>query len=170
MQAPRSGFFRVLRIRKPWASTAQAAPCAASRLAPLVLAFALAGCGTASEKSDGLYSRLGGSDGIAKIVAGLLVNVRKDARIRDRFKAADLPRLEQRLNEQLCAVSGGECRYEGRGMADAHQGMKISAAEFDAFLGDLAKSLDEHGIGARAQRELLFALKAMQPEVMAIGD
>jgi hemoglobin len=51
-------------------------------------------------------------------------------------------------------------------MKTAHKGMKISAAEFDALVGDLKKSLDKFKVGAQEQKELLGALGGMKADIV----
>lgn len=137
----------------------------------LLLVFAgalVTACGSSTLKVGNLYQRLGGREQITQIVADLVVNLRADPRVSARFKDIDAARFEQQLTDQLCALAGGPCEYRGRSMADAHRGMKIDNEQFDAFIGDLAKALDQHKIGPAEQRELLFPLKAMRAEVMEL--
>lgn len=133
------------------------------------LALATA-CAGGDVKIGSLYERLGGESGIGRIVDDFVATAQRDARIEKRFEKADLTRFRHAFGTQLCEITGGPCRYDGPDMAAAHRGMKISAIEFDAFIGDFAKSLDEHDVAPAEQRELLFALKAMQAEVMGLDD
>jgi hemoglobin len=58
------------------------------------------------------------------------------------------------LVDQLCEATGGPCKYGGRSMLDAHRGMNITDAEFNALVEDLVKSLDEFKVPAEEQKEL----------------
>ena len=136
----------------------------------LLLALALTACSNKVVKIGNLYQRLGGEEAVAKIAQSSWTNVQGDPRIRDRFKKVDGDRLKTLLAEQICVIGGGPCSYTGRSMSVAHEGMKITNIEFDAFIGDVAKALDQHQVEPAEQRELLFALKAMRGEVMGITD
>ncbi len=136
-------------------------------LAPAMV-LALAGCADKTLAIGNLYQRLGGEASVARIVDDFIVNVQEDARIKEQFVRTDLPRFKTALAAQICELGGGPCTYTGPSMRTAHQGMKITNVEFDAFIGDLAKALDRHGVDPGDQRELLFKLEAMRIDVMAL--
>jgi hemoglobin len=141
----------------------------ARALAGLVLVSMLAGCAhrTAQPAADAtLYQRLGGHPGISAVVEDAIANVAADSRINQRFASTDLARLKRGLVEFLCDRSGGPCRYRGRNMADAHEGMKIRADEFDALVEDLVRSLEKHKVPAREKAELLTLLGRMKNAII----
>ena len=141
----------------------------ARALAGLVLVSLLAGCAhrTAQPAADTtLYQRLGGQPAISAVVDDAIANVAADSRISQRFASTDLARLKSGLVEFLCDRSGGPCRYRGRNMADAHEGMKIRADEFDALVEDLVKSLDKYNVPAREKGELLTMLGRMKNAII----
>ena len=141
----------------------------ARTLAGLVLVSLLAGCAnrTAQPVADAtLYQRLGGQPAISAVVEDAIANVAADSRINQRFASTDLARLKSGLIEFLCDRSGGPCRYRGRNMADAHEGMKIRADEFDALVEDLVKSLHKYRVPAREQGELLAMLGRMKNAII----
>jgi hemoglobin len=141
----------------------------ARALAGVVLVSLLAGCAnrTAPPAADAtLYQRLGGEPAISAVVEDAIANVAADSRINQRFASTDLARLKSGLVEFLCDRSGGPCRYRGRNMADAHEGMKIRAEEFDALVEDLVKSLDKYKVPAREKGELLTMLGRMKNAII----
>jgi hemoglobin len=113
-----------------------------------------------------LYSRLGGRAAITAVVEDFVTNVAKDNRINEFFGDADIPRLKRLLVQQICAGSGGPCKYEGRSMREAHRGLGIRNADFDALVQDLVKSLNKFNVPAREQRELLGLLGPMRRDVV----
>lgn len=62
---------------------------------------------------------------------------------------ADMTRLRTQLIEQVCAASGGPCRYTGKDMKTARAGMNITGGEFDALVEDLKGALAEFKVPAR---------------------
>ena len=135
------------------------------------IALVAAGCASASmdEKamaSKPLYDRLGGKPAIQAVVDDFVGNVAGDARINKRFANADIPRLKTMLVDQICEASGGPCKYTGASMADAHRGMKIEDAEFNALVEDLVKSLDKFKVPSQEKTELLTALGGMKPQIV----
>lgn len=131
------------------------------------IAFGISACaGTVAEKDPTLYDRLGGKPAITAVVDDFIANVAADARINRRFANTNIPHLKAKLVEQICAASGGPCRYTGRDMKSAHAGMRITDAEFNALVGDLVRSLDKFNVPAREKNELLTALAAMKGDIV----
>ena len=135
-----------------------------------VMAAALlaAGCagGMMGEKKPSLYDRLGGKPAIQAVVNDFVGNVAADTRINQRFAGANIGKLKTSLVDQICAVSGGPCRYTGQNMKATHAGMKITDAEFDALVEDLAKSMDKLKVPEQEKGELLAALGGMRKDVV----
>ncbi len=71
------------------------------------------------------YDRLGGKVAITAVVDDFIGNVAGDVRINKRFAQTDIPRLKAMLVDQICAGTGGPCKYAGRDMATTHEGMNI---------------------------------------------
>ena len=139
----------------------------------VAVAALVAGCASGGMQSDSmsmekksLYDRLGGKPAITAVVDDFIGNVAGDARINKRFATADIPRLKMMLVDQICQVSGGPCTYKGASMKDAHKGMKITDAEFNALVEDLVKSLDKFKVGAQEKNDLLGALGGMKPDIV----
>ncbi len=118
-----------------------------------------------------LYTRLGGIAAISAVTDQFLANVVSDNVINSRFAAtvADPYRtqlLRNNLIDQICAGAGGPCQYKGKTMLEAHNGMMISDAEFNALVGDLVASLNTFNVPATEQNELLTILGSLQPDIV----
>jgi hemoglobin len=123
--------------------------------------------GTSGDGSAPLYDRLGKQDAITAVVKDFVEErVAKDPRIKSFFANADIPRLEAKLAEQICAASNGPCTYTGKDMKTGHVGMNIKDADFDALVEDLKASLDHFKVGAKEQQELLGALAPMRAAIV----
>jgi hemoglobin len=124
-----------------------------------------------SEKEKSLYDRLGGNKAIAAVVDEFVSRVAADGRI-NRFFAATasdqhrLSMFKRKLVDQICEASGGPCKYTGKDMKTAHQGMGISSADFNALVEDLAKTLVKFKVGKTEQDQLLGALAPMKPMIV----
>jgi hemoglobin len=116
--------------------------------------------------TDSLYDRLGKQDAITAVVDDFVANVAADTRINAFFANADVPHLKKMLVEQICAAAGGPCKYTGKDMKTAHQGMNVKAADFDALVEDLKKSLDKFKVPAKEQQDLLGALAPMKADIV----
>ncbi len=130
--------------------------------------LAATGCATPMKpmQDASLYDRLGGKPAITAVVDDFVGNVAGDARINKRFAKTDIPRLKAMLVDQICAGTGGPCKYTGRDMATAHEGMNIRNEEFDALVEDLVKSLDKFKVPAREKGELLGVLGPMKGAIV----
>ena len=142
-------------------------------LATLGLAAA---CGGGGKKSDttttttpegkSLYDRLGGKDAITAVVDEFVANVAADTRINAMFANADVTNLKTKLVDQICEATGGPCKYTGKNMKDAHVGMNIKEADFNALVEDLVKALDKFKVPEKEKGELLGALGGMKPDIV----
>ena len=74
-----------------------------------------------------MYEQFGGKAGVAKIVDDFVGFVAADTRINFQFAKTDLVRLKLMLNDQICAVTGGGCQYNGRDMKSRGQPSRIQA-------------------------------------------
>lgn len=133
----------------------------------LSLGLVLLLCACASAPRAGLYEQFGGRPGIEALVEELLVRVLEDERIAGQFAEVDLVNLNDRLVEQICVEVGGPCEYTGRTMAESHEGLAITEADFNALVEDLVAAMDARGIPRRAQNRLLARLAPMHPDIVS---
>jgi hemoglobin len=113
-----------------------------------------------------LYERLGKGDALQGIVEELMGNVLADKRIsklfdRDKKDKDRAKQLQTRMVAELCVVAGGgdECAYDGKSMKDAHQGMNITQAQWDAFMEDLSIAMKTRGVDDALAKELASKLE-----------
>jgi hemoglobin len=125
-----------------------------------------ASAATAAPAERSLYERLGGKEAITVVIDDFVANVAADKTINARFAKTNIPHLKQMLVEQVCQATGGPCTYTGKSMKEAHKGMKITEAEFNALVADLTQSLDKHNVGATEKNELLTALGSMKGDIV----
>ncbi len=118
-----------------------------------------------------LYTRLGGIEAISAVVDQFIVNVVGDPVINAQFAEtvanpyrAQL--LRNNLIDQVCAGAGGPCQYKGKSMKEAHTGMNITEAEFNALVGDLVAALDQFNVPEKEKNELLAILGPMRSDIV----
>src|SRR5438552_11612638 len=99
-----------------------------------------------------LGERLGGVHSIATVVNDLVDRVMADPRLNanplvneahHRFPPAGFKYL---VTEMVCWAAGGPQKYTGRSMRESHEALKITAAEWEAFLDDVRQTLDKFGV------------------------
>lgn len=114
-----------------------------------------------------LFERLGGAAGIATVVDRTLERSASDPRTRRSFAGIKLAAIKTSLAQQLCALSGGGCVYEGETMARSHQDARIQASEFDVLVQILREELDRAGVSAGAKNDLLRLLAPMKRDIVS---
>ncbi len=115
-----------------------------------------------------LYERIGGLDAISAVIDSFVARCAGDDRINPKFERTDIPRLRKMLVDQVCEATGGPCTYTGRSMRETHDGMGVTAGEFDALVEDLVATLDEFDVPKAEQEELLTLLGSMRDEIVEI--
>jgi hemoglobin len=115
-----------------------------------------------------LYQRLGGLDAITSVVESFVGRCAGDDRINRKFERTDVPRLKKMLVDQVCEATGGPCTYIGRDMQRTHDGMGVTAGEFDALVEDLVATLDEFEVPKAEQEELLGLLAPMRDDIVEV--
>jgi hemoglobin len=115
-----------------------------------------------------LYERLGGLDAITAVVDSFVARCAGDGRINAKFARTDVPRLKKMLVDQVCEATGGPCTYTGRTMKETHEGMGVTAGEFDALVEDLVATLNEFDVPKAEQDELLERLAPMRGEIVEV--
>lgn len=112
-----------------------------------------------------LFDQLGGKPALAKVVDDMIDNVSRDERINKFFANANIPRLKKMLVDQLCAGTGGPCTYTGNNMADAHKGMNIKSADFNALVEDLQMAFAQNNVPLGLQNKVLAILAPMKSDI-----
>ena len=115
-----------------------------------------------------LYDRLGGKEAVVAVVDDFVGRAAADSRINAKFVRTDVPRLKAMLVEQVSAASGGPVTYTGRGMRETHDGMGVTAGEFDALVADLVATLNGFSVPAAEQQELLGILGPLRGDIVEV--
>lgn len=119
--------------------------------------------------SRSLYERLGGYDAITAVASDLLPRLASDP-VLGRFwahRGADgVAREKQLLIDFLCHSAGGPMYYTGRDMKLSHQGMRISAADWNAFMGHVRVTLDKFNVPAPERGETLAFIESTKADIV----
>ena len=129
------------------------------------LSLGLPGC-AAAPTSVSLFERLGGQTGVAEFVGRTLTRSAADPRTQRSFEGIKISAVQQSLTEQICALGGGGCTYQGESMARVHKDLRIKPSEFDAMVEILREEIDRAGIDMRAKNELLRLLAPMKQAIV----
>jgi hemoglobin len=74
------------------------------------------------------------------------------------------------LVEQVCAATGGPCKYTGLDMKTSHKNMKVTEGEFNALVEDLVAALDKFNVPAAEKNELLGILGPLKSDIVEVNS
>jgi hemoglobin len=115
-----------------------------------------------------LYERLGGKNAVVAVIDEFVARCAADSRISSKFARTDVPRLKAMLVEQVSAATGGPVTYTGRSMRETHDGMSVTAGEFDALVADLVATLNQFNVPQAEQQELLGILGPLRGDIVEV--
>ncbi|WP_431100554.1 group I truncated hemoglobin [Roseateles noduli] len=115
---------------------------------------------------DALYRSLGGDEGIARIVDGMVDRAYADPRIQKKFDGVNPKALKESLRNQFCMLSGGSCKYEGETMKNSHAHLALTKADFNALVEDLQFAMDDQQVPFAVQNRLLALLAPMHRDII----
>jgi hemoglobin len=135
-----------------------------------------------------LFDRLGGEQGLKRIVDDFTPRVLQDPRVnweRNSVKSGgifsrggasvtwtnspqNVAMLKTHLIQFLALATGGPAHYSGRDMKSSHANMHITNPEFDAAVGDIKASLDNLQVPNKEQKELLAIIESTRPQIVTV--
>src|SRR5207244_8827494 len=118
------------------------------------------------------WDRLGGEAKVQKVVDDFVALAAKDAKVNfdrsGKFKldAAAIDQLKKHLVAFVSQATGGPLKYTGKSMKEAHKGMGITNAEFDAAAADLKKALEKNGAKPADIQAVLQAVEGTRTAIV----
>ena len=119
-----------------------------------------------------LFERLGGSEGISRIVDDVVNAHMNNPSIKVRFlpyleTPEKLAEIKQHTVDFFNAGNGRGAMYAGRDMTTTHRGMNISHAEYMYAVDDIFQVLDEHQIDETSKSQVLSILWSLKDMIIA---
>ena len=120
---------------------------------------------------NSLYQRLGGANGIERLVDDVVEAHMANPAVRARFLPyRDDPETIAKVKLHTCnffgAGSGGPEKYAGRSMPEAHRGMNISEQEYMAVVDDILGTLDRHKIDEETRKDVLAIVYSLKDQII----
>ncbi|MEM7125076.1 MAG: group 1 truncated hemoglobin [Chloroflexota bacterium] len=124
-----------------------------------------------NECSKSLYERLGGIYSIAAVVDDFIDRVMSDPILNanplvneahQRITAAGFKYL---VTEFVGQVTGGPQQYTGRSMHDSHAHLRMTNAEWVAFMHDLVQSLYKFNVPETERNEVVALMESVKSEM-----
>ena len=119
--------------------------------------------------AETLYDRLGGADGIARLVDDAVDAHLSNPIVKTRFENAhDIEHAKRMSFDFFCAGSGGPQSYHGKDMLTTHKGMNISEQEFMAVVDDILGAMDKNKLGENEKKDVLAILYSLKEEIIRV--
>lgn len=119
-----------------------------------------------------LYERLGGVFAIAAVVDDFIDRVlaspalNANPLVQEAHHRVSPAGFKYLVTEQLCHATGGPQRYTGRDMKSSHASLRITDAEWQAFLDLLKQSLDKFRVPLREQSEIFAIVESTKSDIV----
>jgi hemoglobin len=116
-----------------------------------------------------LYARLGGADGIARIVDDFVAAHMENPIVKNRFEnIKDKEHAKKMAREFFGAGAGGPEIYTGKDMLTAHKGMNISEQEYIAAMDDIIGAMNKHKVDDGAKNEVIAILYSLKGNIIRV--
>ena len=116
-----------------------------------------------------LYQRLGGDQGIARLVDDVIAAHLANPLVKTRFEEIkDMTHTKQLVREFLTAGLGSPPTYTGKDMLAAHKGMNISEQEYLAVTDDIVGAMNKNGIEEDSKKDVIAILYSLKDQIIRV--
>jgi len=116
-----------------------------------------------------LYERLGGADGIAKLVDDTMAAHLANPLVRTRFEnIKDMDHAKKMARQFFGAGSGGPEPYTGKDMLAAHKGMNISEQEYLAAMDDIVGAMEKNALSEDTKKDVIAILYSLKGSIIRV--
>jgi hemoglobin len=116
-----------------------------------------------------LYQRLGGADGIARLVDDVMAAHLVNPVVKPRFQnIKDLEHAKRMAREFFGAGAGGPDPYTGKDMLTAHKGMNISEQEYLAVTDDILGAMEKHKFDEETKNDVVAILYSLKGNIIRV--
>jgi hemoglobin len=126
----------------------------------------------ATQDSPSLYERLGGVYSIATVIDDFIDRIMVDPRLNANPRVDEAHHrvppagFKYLVTEMVCWATGGPQKYTGRSMKDSHKDLMITAAQWDAFLDDLQRTLDKFAVPEAEQAQIKAIIGSTRADIV----
>ncbi len=116
-----------------------------------------------------LYQRLGGAEGIARLVDDVIAAHLANPIVKARYEnVKDMDHVKRVSREFFCAGAGGPETYTGKDMLAAHKGMNISEQEYLAVMDDIVGAMNKNAITEDAKNDVIAILYSLKGNIIRV--
>jgi hemoglobin len=140
----------------------------------LALLIAAGGSSAEAQTKKSLYDRIGGEKALTMVVDDFVARAAANPKVNflrsGAFAASSafVTQLKGHLVAFMGQAFGGPQKYTGRTMRDAHKGMRITQAEFDALAADLKATLEKHKLGKAEMDEIMKIAASTSSDIVEV--
>ena len=120
----------------------------------------------ASSAATSLYEAVGGHAALVAAVDGLFGRLLADPQLAPFFPGGVGDRHRRYVVTMLAEALGGPHRYRGPGLADSHQSLGITGAQFERTAAHLAGTLHELGVPASLADQVVAVVASLRSAVV----
>ncbi len=120
-------------------------------------------------KLEDLYETIGGNGTVEIAVRAFYYRVLQDESLRHFFQSTDMAGLRSGQHMFVSMLLGGEARYTGKSLKDAHataRAQGLTEEHFDAFLNHFRAALSEAGVKPDNAEKVIALLEAHRAAVL----
>lgn len=118
-----------------------------------------------TESNASLYDRIGGADGIVRLVSKFYNLVLSDPELAPFFEHTPVDRLLNMQQEFFSAALDGPIRYTGRSLVEVHHGRGIDMKHFARFVQHLLTTLQEFKLNSHEVDEIIARISTQANKV-----
>jgi len=118
-----------------------------------------------SDQSRELFDRIGGSDGLTRIVDSMYDRVLADPKLQPIFEHANMERVRKMQFEFLAGAFDGPLNYAGVELTAVHRNRGIRAQHFALFCNHFADAARENGVSDRDIDQALGRLATYKDKI-----
>jgi len=116
-----------------------------------------------------LYDRIGGEKAIAAMVDRFYDRLQDQPELVPYFKGVAMDKLRRMQVEFFSAALGGPVQYSGRPVYHAHQGLRITRAEFQLFVEQLFVVMQDYPLDDGERYAIITRINTYADDVVSSG-
>jgi hemoglobin len=116
------------------------------------------------------YDAIGGGPAVSAVVNDFYVRVLSDPQLAPYFEGVDIARLKRHQVLLVTQVLGGPAKYDGRPLAEAHEGLGIDREDFAAVAGHLTASMKDAGVPDDVVGRAIAIVASTEPDIVESGS
>ena len=113
-----------------------------------------------------IYDTIGGGAAVGAVVDELYRRALGDPHLKGYFDGINMDRLNRHQRAFIAAALQGPDGYQGRAMAEAHAGLRITGAAFDRVATHLVTILRENGVDEETVGHIADSLGPLRSQIV----